>query len=788
MAAARGRQGLHETASPRLLSPAQGACCFQTSIIDSGGSSSSIVHEEDEGDDEGDGARGSCQGVPADDAIATESVDAVAETSNAHPNATDAADVADAADTTDGVGMGARASAGAVADGACIPASVPGVSPPRVSPIKRTSSVPTHGSIVGTMDTGTVGADAGASAVLDASAIPMYDAIIEDISVIETAPPPDVHGRHHGIISPSHEVVAFVDTVHLRAAAAGSASDQGSTAQPTGRESTGGRPATLPSAPTSAPPSPNNSTDSIDGFMMGSFSAPNDEEDSVMNIGTASFLSELAASPCEEAADASSVSFSDLSFRGAGGGIFGMNAIASDSGHYSLTPSGSGGGGSSNTTTDANAQPSHQYSYDRRAAAIPPAQSTPTAVAAAAAAAAVTSPTPALGMRAPSRCSTPLPVENQNPITHSTPAAPYAAVPRTLSTTPGQHGQQLSTHPSQLHFLDSGRSSSSSQPHRRRSFSRNGLTLTACSSYSSCSAGSSSNMSSMRRMSDSSMSDSSIHHPFVRSVVFEHDGVAYHRKSKAWSNPFLGSFLTRGPGIDDDGWCYSTPDGGSGCRDVDSSAASGGKRQAALAGNRTVSTPTRLDGNRSFFQKAAKQVYGWLKDRRGLQLEDAGRDAVARAGPGFLTRGIALERSGCGGFGFDVAIDENGIVVVTALYQGGPAEAAGVSVGDALVGVDEDILVGVPGEQICKRIHVVDDTLAIKVASHARVLEVMTSASPLNEPPRRRHSLRNWFSPRASGGGSSKKKKKKKTMARKNLAPNQTTGNDDAAFYISNFW
>jgi len=286
--------------------------------------------------------------------------------------------------------------------------------------------------------------------------------------------------------------------------------------------------------------------------------------------------------------------------------------------------------------------------------------------------------------------------------------------------------------------------------------------------------------------------------------VFELDGVTYHRESKAWANPFLGSFLTKGPNIDDDGWC-SAGGGKTNSNTATNSGGGGGGMDSPTFRKMlpAASSPTRLDANRSFFQKAAKQVYGWLKDRRGLHLESAERDAIARQGPGFLTRGIALERSSAGGFGFDVAIDDHGIVIIAALYRGGPAEAAGVAVGDALVGVDQDILVGAPGEQICKRIHTVDDKLAIKVASHARVLDVLNkSPSPSrsngaagSRPSSSSSSSSSWFSrsTRKKRRGTGKSRAKGGSEAKENTGSSSvrtaTKSIDiDAEFYFQNFW
>jgi hypothetical protein len=84
----------------------------------------------------------------------------------------------------------------------------------------------------------------------------------------------------------------------------------------------------------------------------------------------------------------------------------------------------------------------------------------------------------------------------------------------------------------------------------------------------------------------------------------------------------------------------------------------------------------RLDGNRSFFSQAAKQVFGWLKERRGLSLQDPEKDKLVRQGPGFLTRSLLLERSPVLGFGFEVEIDGDDIVVISMLHPSGPAALA----------------------------------------------------------------------------------------------------------------
>ena len=85
-------------------------------------------------------------------------------------------------------------------------------------------------------------------------------------------------------------------------------------------------------------------------------------------------------------------------------------------------------------------------------------------------------------------------------------------------------------------------------------------------------------------------------------------------------------------------------------------------------------------------------------------------------------------------------------------------------VGDALVGIDGVILLGSPGDQICRRIHTVEDTLSIKVALHAKVLQVLQGCTPPSAGQKR--------------AAANKKKKSKKNA---NEGQKSTAGKSDSA-------
>lgn len=81
---------------------------------------------------------------------------------------------------------------------------------------------------------------------------------------------------------------------------------------------------------------------------------------------------------------------------------------------------------------------------------------------------------------------------------------------------------------------------------------------------------------------------------------------------------------------------------------------------------------------------------GWLKSRRGLDLDPGPHDQMVNEGPGFVARTAVLRRCPLLGFGFQIVYDADPkLVFISNIIPGSPAnDNPHVAVGDSVVAIN----------------------------------------------------------------------------------------------------